>query len=184
MRVPGPDCILGMTILTGALQHFADRLVIGHIVALQGEHNDDAGSGLPAPRRPADGVPAQMHPAVPEPASPYFMDFRRPADRGYYYGSPPPPQNGVVLLKTDKGIVALSPGSIQRVDFGAGEPVCMTTNQLKRPAIRLELDKPARGERVEVSYLARGITWVPSYRIDLSAEKSARFSAQAQIIRR
>jgi hypothetical protein len=33
-----------------------------------------------------------------------------------------------------------------------------------------------------VSYLARGITWVPSYRIDLSDEKTAQFSAEAQII--
>ena len=68
------------------------------------------------------------------------------------------------------------------MDFGGGEPVCVTTNQQKRPAIRMELEKPAGGENVEVSYLARGITWVPSYRIDLSDEKTARFSAQAQII--
>jgi hypothetical protein len=127
-------------------------------------------------------VKPTVKPEPPEPASPYFMDFRRPVDRGYPYGYPPPSQNGVVLLQTDKGLVALSPGSIQRVDFGVGEPVCVTTNQQKRPAIRMELEKPAGGENVEVSFLARGITWVPSYRIDLSDEKTARFSAQAQII--
>ena len=123
-----------------------------------------------------------VQPEALEPPSPYFMDFRRPVDRGYVYGYPPQPQNGVVLLQTDKGLVALSPGSIQRVDFAEGEPVCVTTNQQKRPAIRMELEKPAAGESVEVSFLARGITWVPSYRIDLSDEKTARFSAQAQII--
>ena len=127
-------------------------------------------------------VKPTVQPEAPEPPSPYFMDFRRPVDRGYAYGYPPPSQNGVVLLQTDKGLVALSPGSIQRVDFGVGEPVCVTTNQQKRPAIRMELEKPAGGENVEVSFLARGITWVPSYRIDLSDEKTARFSAQAQII--
>jgi hypothetical protein len=58
----------------------------------------------------------------------------------------------------------------------------VATNQQKRPAIRMELEKPAGGENVEVSFLARGITWVPSYRIDLSDEKTAHFSAQAQII--
>jgi hypothetical protein len=126
-------------------------------------------------------VQPTVKPEAVEPPSPYFMDFRRPADRGYYYGAAPSP-NAVVLLKTDKGLVALSPGAIQRVDFGPGDPVCVTTNQQKRPAIRMELEKPAGGEKVEVSYLARGITWVPSYRIDLSDDKTARFSAQAQII--
>ncbi|MGA2658795.1 MAG: hypothetical protein ABSH34_14930 [Verrucomicrobiota bacterium] len=117
-----------------------------------------------------------------EPASPYFMEVRRPPDRGYYYGYPPQPQNTVVLVKTAKGLVALSPGSIQRVDFTGDEPVCVTTNQQTRPCIRMELEEPAGGERIVVNYLARGITWVPSYRIDLSDEKTARFSAQAQII--
>jgi len=46
----------------------------------------------------------------------------------------------------------------------------------------MELDKPAGGEKIGVSFLARGITWVPGYRIDLSDEKTARFSAQAQLI--
>lgn len=121
-------------------------------------------------------------PEPPEPASPYFMDFRRPTDRGYGYGYPSQSQSSVIMLKTDKSMVALSPGAIQRVDFGAADLVSVTTNQLKRPAIRMELEKPATGEKVEVSYLARGVTWVPSYRIDLSDEKTARFSAQAQII--
>ena len=127
-------------------------------------------------------VQPTVRPEPPEPPSPYFMDFRRPVDRGYAYGYPPPSQNSVVLLRTDKGLVALSPGSIQRVDFGAGEPVCVTTNHQKRPAIRMALEEPAGGEKVEVSFLTRGITWVPSYRIDLSDEKRAHFSAQAQII--
>jgi hypothetical protein len=108
-----------------------------------------------------------------EPASPYFMDARRPPDR---------PQNTLVLVKTERGLVALSPGSIQRVDFTGGEPACVTTNQQKRPSIRMELEEPAGGEHIVVNYLARGITWVPGYRIDLSDEKTARFSAQAQII--
>lgn len=122
-----------------------------------------------------------MTPAVTEPPSPYFMDFLRPPDRPYY-GYPSAPPNGLVLVKTDKGMVALGPGAVQRAEFEGGEPLCLTTNQQKRPAIRMELEAPAGGERVSVSYLARGLTWVPSYRIDLSDEKSARFSAQAQII--
>ena len=122
-------------------------------------------------------------PTAPEPPSPYFMDVRRAPDRSsYYYGYSPVPQNGVLVVKTEKGTVALAPGAVQRVEFAGAEPLCVTTNQQKRPAIRMELEKPAGGQKVAVSYLARGITWVPSYRIDLSNEKIAVFSAQAQII--
>jgi len=117
-----------------------------------------------------------------EPPSPYFMDIRRPAERPYYYGypqSPAPPS--IVLVKTDHGVLALGPGVVQRAEF-EGEPICVTTNREKRPSIRMELEEPAGGEKISVSYLARGITWVPSYRIDLSDDKTARFSAQAQVI--
>ena len=126
--------------------------------------------------------PQPATPTAPEPPSPYFMDVRRTPERPYYYGYPSAPQNGLLLVKTDKGMVALTPGAVQRVEFAGAEPLCVTTNQQKRPSIRMELERPAGGQKVSVSYLARGITWVPSYRIDLSDEKSAVFSAQAQII--
>jgi hypothetical protein len=120
-----------------------------------------------------------------EPPSPYFMDVRRGPERPpyYYYGYPyaPPAGQQMVLVKTDRGIVALNPGSIQRAEL-LGNPVCVRTNEQQRPAISMELEAPAAGEKIAVSYLARGITWVPSYHIDLSDAKTARFSAQAQII--
>jgi len=46
----------------------------------------------------------------------------------------------------------------------------------------MELEQPAAARSFSVSYLARGITWGSGYRIDLSDEKTARFSAEAQII--
>jgi hypothetical protein len=114
-----------------------------------------------------------------EPPSPYFMDFRTP--RGYENGIPQPGQSTAILIQTDRGIVAINPNSVLRADFG-NEPLHMATNHLKRPTIRMELEQPASGAKFSVSYLARGITWVPSYRIDISEEKTAQFSAEAQII--
>ena len=130
-----------------------------------------SGTVQPLPTRPLDL----------EPPSPYFMDVRRLPDRPYYHGYPSSSSPGVVLVKTDHGTVALGPGAVQRAEFD-GEPICVVTNHEKRPSIRMELEEPADGEKISVSYLARGITWVPSYRIDLSDDKTARFSAQAQII--
>lgn len=116
----------------------------------------------------------------PEPPGSYAMGVRRPPNR---YGHPvEPPDAAVVLVRTEQGIVALNPGVIQRVDFDGGDVASVATRTEQRPSIRMELDKPAGGERVAISYLARGITWVPGYRIDLSDAKTARFSAQAQVI--
>jgi hypothetical protein len=117
-----------------------------------------------------------------EPPSPYFMDFRYAPDRPAYYGYPQPAQPSVLLIQTDHGPVALNPGTVLRAEFQGNEALNMPTNHQKRPAIRLELEQPAGGAKFSVSYLARGITWVPSYRIDLSDDKTAQFSAEAQII--
>ncbi len=145
--------------------------VVLHLVGATGEQSTVSGVVQALPKARVDL----------EPPSPYFMDFRRPPDRPYYYGYPPTQPPGIVLVKTDHGIVALGPNAVQRADF-IDEPTCMATNREKRPFIRLELEEPAPGAKMAVSYLARGITWVPSYRIDLSDEKTAHFSAQAQII--
>ena len=121
-------------------------------------------------------------PAITEPPGPYFMDYRRAPERPYYSGYSQPPQPAALLLATEREIIALNPGSILRADFQGGGPINMPTNRQKRPSIRMELEQPASASKFSVSYLARGITWVPSYRIDLSDEKTAQFSAEAQII--
>jgi len=117
-----------------------------------------------------------------EPPSPYFMDIRRIQDPYGRYDSFNPGTPAFALVKTAKGTVALNSGSISRAEL-EGEKVnhVIKTSQ-KRPGIRLELEKPAGGEKVSVSYLARGVTWVPSYLVDLSDGKTAKLSAKAVII--
>ena len=116
-----------------------------------------------------------------QPPTPYFMDARRPSDP---YGRVPPPigRGNVVLVKTDNGIIAINPGSVLRADFEGENVVRYATARLKRPAIRMELERPAADERVSVSYLARGVAWLPSYLIDLSDPAMARLSAKALVI--
>jgi hypothetical protein len=117
----------------------------------------------------------------PEAANPYFMGPRVPVDR---YNRPTTEilGNEVVMIKTGKGTVAVNAGTILRVEF-ADEAISRTvTVKLKTPSIRLKLEKPAREEKVTVSYLARGVTWAPGYLVDLSDPKTAKFSAHAVVI--
>ncbi len=118
---------------------------------------------------------------IPEPSNPYFMEIRRRQDSNRRYSSSVPSGN-VLLIKTDKGIIALNAGSITRADFGGSDISTSVPTRQKLPSIRMELDRPANGEKVSISYLARGVTWAPSYLIDLSDIKTARFSAHALIV--
>lgn len=144
--------LLQMNVGRKVLLHMSDRDIEGTILA------------SPTPK------------STREAPSPYFMspqaresvDPARPAD--------------ILLMRTEKGIVVLYPGSIQRAEFTDGEPISTTRHTQKCPSIVVKLEKPSGGEKVSVSYLARGVTWVPGYLIDLSDAKSAKFSAHAVVV--
>jgi len=53
---------------------------------------------------------------------------------------------------------------------------------VKQPTIRLELEQPAGGQQIYLNWLARGITWAPSYLIDLSDDSNAVLSAKAMVL--
>ena len=111
--------------------------------------------------------------------SPYLMDIRRGPDNQRYRSYQ---VNPLVVLKTEQGIVAINAGSINRVDFADDDINTSIPVVLKRPSIRMELEKPAGRKKIGISYLARGITWSPSYLIDLSDPKIALLSAKALVI--
>ncbi|OPZ97812.1 MAG: hypothetical protein BWY71_01482 [Planctomycetes bacterium ADurb.Bin412] len=46
----------------------------------------------------------------------------------------------------------------------------------------MRLKAPAGGERLAVSYLAKGITWAPSYMVDITDGRTARIAAKAEIV--
>jgi hypothetical protein len=59
-----------------------------------------------------------------------------------------------------------------------------TTLLIDEPRVQLEatFGNPAPGDWLSVSYLAKGITWAPSYLIDITDPKQARLSAKAEVI--
>ncbi len=120
---------------------------------------------------------------MPEAPGAYFMDVRRIQDSSgrYYYGNSGY-EAKVVLVKTDKGMVALNANAVLRADFEGGDIDATLDQKLKRPVIRLELEKPAGGKKLGISCLAHGVTWVPSYLIDLTDPKTAKLSAKAVIM--
>jgi hypothetical protein len=88
----------------------------------------------------------------------------------------------VLLVKTDDGIVALNSSSVTRVDFGGCDIIDSAEVEQEQSLLRMQLERPAGGERIGVTYLAKGITWAPSYLIDLLDAQTARLSARALVI--
>jgi len=135
-------------------------------------------------------------PSAPTAESPYRMGARPPGgsdpwsivdpwgNRAGWINAPRPQRagGGLAFLRTAEGTVAFDPSTVTRVWFDGDDPVTVVERRSTRPSLRLELARPAGGRAVSVSYLARGISWAPSYRIDLSRAGTARVSAQAEIV--
>jgi len=114
-----------------------------------------------------------------EPPSPYLMDIRRSTSAQRYQ---PYQATSLVVLRTGSGNVALNAGSIIRADFEDDDITMSIPTISKQPSIRMELEKAAKGQKIGISYLARGITWSPSYLIDISDSSTAKLSAKAAVI--
>jgi len=88
----------------------------------------------------------------------------------------------IVFLETEEGMVAVSPRRLQRVDILQQD----VNRSLETEVGTVELAgvlAEARGKRdFTVSYLAKGITWAPSYRIDIADGDLAAISAKAVVI--
>jgi hypothetical protein len=87
-----------------------------------------------------------------------------------------------MLLETPAGIVAVGASGYGQIRFVSKD--INTTLLADEPQVQLEasFNSPARGDWLSVSYLARGITWAPSYLIDITDPKQARLSAKTEII--
>jgi len=112
-------------------------------------------------------------------AAPYFMGS---LNSGHNRGLSMSELSNVLMLKTNQGVVALTIGNVRRVDFPKDNFIAETTIQSKKPSMLIQLSQPAPNKTMEINWLAKGITWTPSYRIDLSDPKMARLTAKALVI--
>lgn len=102
----------------------------------------------------------------------------RPSSR-YWHGVTPhhstAPAPAMTFLRTEKGnVLAIQPGQIQRVEFADLPKI-----RHERAVLTLESAEPGA---VSIDYLTKGLSWAPSYRIDLTDPESLAIS-QKTIIR-
>ena len=115
--------------------------------------------------------------AVPEPPLPETTDARL---RGPV---PAPEPADLLLFRTPGGTVGLHRSEIRRVAAASGD--LAREYESRREAVSLTFDLTPRSDGpvpLSLLYLERGLTWVPSYAIDLSEPEKATLTAKAEVI--
>lgn len=121
----------------------------------------------------------------------FTQDRRFPRILPYAPGAPeagmerpeiwPPYELGLVLIQTSSGTLSLNPQSIEHVTFLEGD----VRRHFARTRDTVEVHvqaAPRQQQNITVSFLAKGITWTPSYLVEIGGQGKARLSAKALIV--
>jgi len=122
----------------------------------------------------------------------YFAEDRElPVPNPYAPGAGPTTTNyrgssitgaRLTILETDAGEVCVDPQSVRRIEFPDGKANKTFAGKSKSMQLDVKIGAPAGGKKLTVSYLAKGITWAPSYIVDITKGDEAKVSAKATII--
>lgn len=122
--------------------------------------------------RPLTGrIAAVPEPPRPQPPNPYLSVIMPPQ----------PPANNLVLVESDRETLGIPMGNIVRVAFlePAATEVPVDTRHV---ALAGQLTAGQAGQALAASYLVQGMTWAPSYRVDITNPEQARLTAKAAIL--
>ncbi len=108
---------------------------------------------------------------------------QRPTPPNPYMSVQPPPaaEATLVLVETEAGVVAIDRRAVERIVF-LDEPQTTVADEHKRVLLSGTLTAGPAGGPLSVSYLAKGMTWAPSYLIDISDGEKAMLTAKAVVI--
>lgn len=95
-------------------------------------------------------------------------------------GSQPFMEKGA-LLQTETGCVMLEESSLQQIEV-LDKDVSLPSWTVEKTRLLLNLETPAPGKTVTVSSLSSGISWLPSYRVELDADGHGHLQCKATIM--
>jgi len=94
----------------------------------------------------------------------------------------PRPPIGTVMIRTEIGVLCANPNTVTNVVFVGDDVQRRFTEQTRKAELQVRLRAAAPGRKMTVTFLAGGITWAPSYMVDISAEDKALLSAKAIVV--
>ncbi len=87
----------------------------------------------------------------------------------------------LLLLEQNGQSRVIPVGQVQQLRL-AGDPVLTIDHTTPEPVLDFDLTTAADQAQLGVTYMAAGITWAPSYRVDITDDTNARLSAKAVIV--
>jgi hypothetical protein len=111
------------------------------------------------------------------PPNPYEPGRIIGVENPYYYGV-----RNMVILDSGQGQIAVSADRIARIDFTDKEPLLKCEKKSNTVRLDISLKKAAGGQKLLISYLAKGVNWAPSYMLDISEPNKAKIAAKAEIM--
>jgi hypothetical protein len=87
-----------------------------------------------------------------------------------------------VTIQTEAGLLCANPDTVTNVVFVGDNVERRFTQPTRRAELQIRLHRAAPGRKIAVTFLARGVTWAPSYIVDISDTQKARLSAKAVIV--
>lgn len=104
-----------------------------------------------------------------------------PMEDGYDMSRSSQGMTGSVLLETGTGYMMLREGDIQQVEF-LDRNISFPSWPAERTRVVMNLERSAPGKTVTVNSLTSGISWLPSYRVELGAEGHGYLQCKASIM--
>jgi len=136
-------------------------------------------------------VPSKEKPVI-EGVIKYFAEDRKQLKLDPYApggGGATPNRRGVdfmrsrlMIIETDAGEIGIDSQRVDRIEFIDGKAEKTFTSKSKSMQLDIKMGAPAGGKKLTVSYLAKGITWAPSYIVDITDGDKAMVSAKAVVI--
>lgn len=89
---------------------------------------------------------------------------------------------GLVMIASDSGTLCIDPRMVNHVTFLDGHISRDFRYPRRQAQLEVRLNEPAADRRLTVTFLAKGVTWAPSYVVDITEEAKARVAAKALIV--
>lgn len=123
-----------------------------------------------------------VKPDTPGPAEGALASQPRPTWWGYWHPSANQPEEGaspIFLLQQNQNLTYVSEDIVGMVEIIGSTQTPTLTRKEPYLEIQMKPDLQEKPEKIEVSYLARGLSWAPSYRLDLLKERTLRLRQKA-----
>lgn len=92
-----------------------------------------------------------------------------------------PYQGLIVIISTKEGDVAINKNAISKIEFSPGYSKRILS-QRKEKRIKFKISTLKKKAKLSLSYLQKGISWIPSYLVNIEDSKKARITMKATII--